>query len=231
MVNNYESSYVLEEMTNAEEVLYDVSAEEVAFFAKGYYVLVQESSLCGLDFTIYNSSFDELGGGVITNLEESEYEDKVAFGIDMLHDFDKTILYTDAVLVDYSMVQDIASEKPYCPVPKKKPIVAVDFDGTLVHNQYPDINNPDLSLISFIREHKDDYVWILNTCRKGQCLVDAVYYMAEEHGIFFDYVNENTSANIERFGNTRKVYADIYIDNSAMSAAAFLLNNKEVQTA
>lgn len=231
MAVNYGSSYVLEKMTNAEEVLYDVSAEEVAFFAKGYYVLVQESSLCGLDYSIYNSSFDELDGGVITDLDEEEYEDKVAFGIDMLLDFDNTILYTDAVLVNYSMVQDIADGKPYCPVPEKKPIVAVDFDGTLVRNQYPDISNPDLSLISFIREHKDDYIWILNTCRKGQCLVDAVYYMAKEHEIFFDYVNENTLANIEHYGNTRKIYADIYIDNSAMSAAAFLLNNKEVQTA
>ena len=30
---------------------YEGTEEYVAFFVKGYYVLVQESSLCGLDYT------------------------------------------------------------------------------------------------------------------------------------------------------------------------------------
>lgn len=79
------------------------------------------------------------------------------------------------------------------------------------------------------KKHRNDYIWILNTCRKGQELLDAVYYLANDHNVFFDYINENTDSIIATYGDTRKVSADIYIDNSAMTAANFLNKpNEEV---
>ena len=40
---------------------YEGTEEYVAFFVKGYYVLVQESSLCGLDYTIYDANTSSFG--------------------------------------------------------------------------------------------------------------------------------------------------------------------------
>jgi len=197
---------------------YEGTEEYVAFFVKGYYVLVQESSLCGLDYTIYDANFREIDGGVIT---DNETDDKLAFGCDMLAEIDSSIMFNDIVIVDYNMVTAIVDRKPEFTT-KEKPIVAVDFDGTLVNCQYPQMENPDLLLISYIKKHRNDYIWILNTCRKGQELLDAVYYLANEHNVFFDYINENTDSIIATYGDTRKVSADIYIDNSAMNAANFL---------
>lgn len=197
---------------------YEGTEEYVAFFVKGYYVLVQESSLCGLDYTIYDANFREIDGGVIT---DNETDDKLAFGCDMLAEIDSSIMFNDIVIVDYNMVTAIVDRKPEFTT-KEKPIVAVDFDGTLVNCQYSQMENPDLLLISYIKKHRNDYIWILNTCRKGQELLDAVYYLANEHNVFFDYINENTDSIIATYGDTRKVSADIYIDNSAMTAANFL---------
>lgn len=197
---------------------YEGTEEYVAFFVKGYYVLVQESSLCGLDYTIYDANFREIDGGVIT---DNETDDKLAFGCDMLAEIDSSIMFNDIVIVDYNMVTAIVDRKPEFTT-KEKPIIAVDFDGTLVNCQYPQMENPDLLLISYIKKHRNDYIWILNTCRKGQELLDAVYYLANEHNVFFDYINENTDSIIATYGDTRKVSADIYIDNSAMNAANFL---------
>lgn len=92
-------------------------------------------------------------------------------------------------------------------------IIAVDFDGTLVFNKYPYIENPNLKLINFIKQNFDKYIWILWTCRHGEQLKYAVDYMRTEHGIVFDYVNENVPWLIEEYGECRKVSADYYIDD------------------
>lgn len=102
---------------------YEGTEEYVAFFVKGYYVLVQESSLCGLDYTIYDANFREIDGGVIT---DNETDDKLAFGCDMLAEIDSSIMFNDIVIVDYNMVTAIVDRKPEFTT-KEKPIVAVDL--------------------------------------------------------------------------------------------------------
>lgn len=92
-------------------------------------------------------------------------------------------------------------------------IIAVDFDGTLVNNRYPFIENPNMQLIAYIKEHRHSYTWILWTCREGQQLKNAVDYMRDEHGIVFDYINENVPWMIDKFGDSRKIYANRYIDD------------------
>lgn len=94
-----------------------------------------------------------------------------------------------------------------------KKIIAVDFDGTLVFNKYPFIENPNIELIEYIKEHRDEYVWILWTCRHDEQLAFAIEYMKTEHGIEFDYINQNVPWKVAEFGDTRKVYADYYIDD------------------
>lgn len=106
------------------------------------------------------------------------------------------------------------------------PIIAVDFDGTLVFNKYPYIENPNIELIDFIKENRLKYVWILWTCRKDEQLAMAVDYMRTEHGITFDYINRNTESKIAIYGDTRKVFADYYIDDRNVDFKNFLKNKK-----
>lgn len=103
---------------------------------------------------------------------------------------------------------------------KARKIIAVDFDGTLVNNKYPFIENPNTELIDWIKANREDYIFILWTCREGKQLDYATTYLRDEFGLEFDYVNENTNEMITQYGTNRKVYADYYIDDKNV-----LLNN------
>lgn len=95
-------------------------------------------------------------------------------------------------------------------------IIAVDFDGTLCEDKYPDIGAPITSVIAYIKERKaaGDII-ILWTCRVGQYLDNAVEW-CKQQGITFDYINQNAPEKIGRYGgDTRKISADEYIDDKA----------------
>lgn len=70
-----------------------------------------------------------------------------------------------------------------------------------------------MRLIEFIKDHREKYTWILWTCRHGEQLKFAVDYLKNEHGIVFDFVNENIPSQIEMYGDCRKIWADYYIDD------------------
>ena len=94
------------------------------------------------------------------------------------------------------------------------PTIAVDFDGTLCVSQFPEIGEPNWSLINYLiwwREQGNKL--ILWTCRGGKNLENAVKWCSE-HGLEFDAVNENIPERTEFYGNdSRKVGADYYIDD------------------
>lgn len=98
-------------------------------------------------------------------------------------------------------------------------IIAVDFDGTLCENKYPNIGEPNLELFQYLKEEKKthDAKLILWTCRNGDLLNEAVLW-CKFHGLRFDAVNENLQESISRFnGDTRKIFADEYIDDRAIT--------------
>lgn len=99
-----------------------------------------------------------------------------------------------------------------------KKIVAVDFDGTLCKDAYPNIGEPLPYSLYYIKElAKDGAILILHTCRSG-ALLDAAVAWCNERGVVFDYINENVPENIDRYGgDTRKIYADIYVDTNAVN--------------
>lgn len=93
-------------------------------------------------------------------------------------------------------------------------VYAVDFDGTLCEDAFPEIGKPRLAVIDFVKAARatGDKV-ILWTCRVGDCLEAAVCW-CEAQGIIFDAVNDNLPEVIEKYGtNCRKVCADFYIDD------------------
>lgn len=100
-------------------------------------------------------------------------------------------------------------------------IYAVDFDGTLSFGRYPDVGEPNTLLIGFLkREQAQGARLILNTCRTGDHLKAAVDY-CKEHGLEFEFVNENLPELVELYGgDTRKINADFYIDDKAVNPIA-----------
>lgn len=93
-------------------------------------------------------------------------------------------------------------------------VIAVDFDGTLCANAWPDIGKPNKDLIEYLRDRrKAGDQLILWTMREGELLQQAVKW-CEHFSLFFDAVNDNTEAQKARYNNNpRKVYADWYIDD------------------
>lgn len=94
-------------------------------------------------------------------------------------------------------------------------IIAVDFDGTLCENKWPEIGEPNTELIGYLimMQKTVGAKIILWTCRAGEMLDKAVNWCSE-HELEFDAVNENLPHIIERFGgDTRKIFANMYIDD------------------
>lgn len=93
-------------------------------------------------------------------------------------------------------------------------IYAIDFDGTIVTNKYPQIGEVNPVGYRFIRDlQARGDKWILYTMREGEKLKEAVEFLATV-GLIPDAVNDNLPELNERFkNNPRKVFANVYIDD------------------
>lgn len=102
-----------------------------------------------------------------------------------------------------------------------KPIIAVDFDGCLCENKFPRIGAANTAAIAKLRQRRREGAkLILWTCRTGTQLREALDF-CELYGLRFDAVNDNLPEIIEKFGgDTRKIYADEYWDDRAVTICA-----------
>lgn len=96
-------------------------------------------------------------------------------------------------------------------------IIAVDFDGTLFENAWPDVGAPIEKNINKLKaEQADGAKVILWTNRVGGALDKAVNF-CKEHGIHLDAVNENLPEIVQGFGtDCRKIFANEYWDDHAV---------------
>ena len=100
---------------------------------------------------------------------------------------------------------------------KRAPIWCVDFEGTITtRRRFPNIGEPNIKIIELLKMARLLGVRvILWTCREGDYLTAAVDW-CKGYGLEFDAINENLPEAIEYLGrNTRKVLADIYIDDKS----------------
>ena len=95
--------------------------------------------------------------------------------------------------------------------------IAIDFDGCLCTNAYPEIGEPNWPVIRrALAEQKAGTGLILWTCREGNLLQEAVT-ACEGWDLAFDAVNESLPDWIEEFGTRpRKVGASEYWDDKAV---------------
>ncbi|MCK5400683.1 MAG: hydrolase [Flavobacteriaceae bacterium] len=100
-----------------------------------------------------------------------------------------------------------------------KLIIAIDFDGTIVEDGYPGIGRPRIfAFETLIKLQENGHRLILWTYRSGNKLKDAVTFCSE-NGIEFYAVNK--SFEEEQFDDTksRKIYADLFIDDRNIGGA------------
>jgi hypothetical protein len=91
--------------------------------------------------------------------------------------------------------------------------IAVDFDGTIVEHEYPAIGKEKLFAFQTLKElEKLGASLILWTFRAGIELDEAVEY-CRKNGVEFYAVNKNYPEEIFDDTISRKINADIYIDD------------------
>ena len=91
-------------------------------------------------------------------------------------------------------------------------IIAIDFDGTIVKHEYPEIGE----LVPFAKEVINTLIYnghkcFLYTMRDGKTLSDAVDYCKDNNIKLCEY-----NRSPEQFSRSPKQYANIYIDDAAL---------------
>mgnify|MGYP006267044091 CR=1 FL=1 len=93
-------------------------------------------------------------------------------------------------------------------------IIAVDFDGTIVEDQYPKIGKPMIFAFETLKMLQGDgHRLILWTYRYGRKLKEAVDF-CRENGLEFYAVNRSyPEEEYDEAKASRKIHADIFIDD------------------
>ncbi|GGG35108.1 hypothetical protein GCM10011344_39870 [Dokdonia pacifica] len=94
-----------------------------------------------------------------------------------------------------------------------KKTIAVDFDGTIVSNAYPDIGKPLLFAFDTLKKLQNEgHLLILWTYRSGEKLDEAVNF-CKKNGITFYAVNKSYPEEEMSTKISRKINADLFIDD------------------
>ncbi|MBQ2239971.1 MAG: hypothetical protein IKW31_05675 [Alistipes sp.] len=101
-------------------------------------------------------------------------------------------------------------------------IIAVDFDGTCVEHNYPAIGMEVEGAVDVLRAlNKRGHRIILNTMRSGEKL-DAAVKWFRDRKVELWAVNRNPEQ--EEWTSSPKVYADLYIDDSALGCPIMFID-------
>jgi ribonucleotide monophosphatase NagD (HAD superfamily) len=95
-------------------------------------------------------------------------------------------------------------------MPKKK-IIAIDFDGTIVENKFPEIGELLPGALEALEELSQHFKIIIWTSRSGKGLEDMKDFL-EKNDISYDSIND-IIPGYNDFTDSPKVFADIYVDD------------------
>ena len=101
--------------------------------------------------------------------------------------------------------------------------IAVDFDGTCVTHDYPNVGKDIGAAPVLYALYRNGHQIILNTMRDGKELEEAEFWFAE-NGI--NLFGSNYNPTQSRWTTSPKVYANLYIDDAAMGC--FLCYNPKI---
>ena len=97
-------------------------------------------------------------------------------------------------------------------------IIAVDFDGVLCVDRFPEIGKPNTRVINALKKAIEaGHEVVLWTCRVETELEKAVAW-CEEQGLHFCAINDAAPSNKTKYEgrymtSPRKIFADIYLDD------------------
>lgn len=92
-------------------------------------------------------------------------------------------------------------------------MLAIDLDGTILRDEYPDCGEPIPNIAKELSALRDaGWVVIVWTVRHH---VKDVQAHLDAHKIPYDYINENPWGPAE--DKSRKMYADVYVDDRAIN--------------
>ena len=97
-------------------------------------------------------------------------------------------------------------------------IIAVDFDGVLCEDEFPGIGQPRCAMIAMIKRLINMKHEVILWTSRTDAELEAAKQWCLNWGLDFASINENAPSNIEKYkskypNGTRKVYADVYIDD------------------
>jgi len=93
-------------------------------------------------------------------------------------------------------------------------IICVDFDGTIVTHDYPNIGKPVPDALRVLQElRRADHKIILFTMRSGKNLKEAERYL-QNNGVQIYGVNRNPTQR--SWTQSPKAYGHLYIDDAAL---------------
>lgn len=101
-------------------------------------------------------------------------------------------------------------------------IIAVDFDGVIVEDRFPDIGEPDMELVGLLNIAYDQgHSVILWTSRVDDKL-EAAVETCKNIGLSLTAVNNGDPDNLSQYGtDPRKIYADMYLDDRALGFSRY----------
>lgn len=93
-------------------------------------------------------------------------------------------------------------------------VIAVDFDGTIVENFYPEIGKElPFAVMTLKTLAKEGNTLILWTCREGKLLDDALQWCSSKGLEFYAVNNDGPDVIYEPTQGGRKLRADMFIDD------------------
>lgn len=97
----------------------------------------------------------------------------------------------------------------------KKKTVAIDFDGTIVENIFPEIGAIKKNVVDKMKEwYEQGHTIIIWTCRTDQYAEGARKFL-DDNEIPYHYFNENPTSPLGDW--CRKIFADVYLDDRALN--------------
>lgn len=97
-------------------------------------------------------------------------------------------------------------------------ILAIDFDGTIVHDNFPGIGELRPNAKESINKlYKEGYFIIIWTCRTLTRMQECIDFL-DQNEVKYHLVNISCPTNVEKYSgvDTRKVFADLYIDDKGL---------------
>ena len=96
----------------------------------------------------------------------------------------------------------------------RKILMGLDFDGTLVKHEYPEIGE-DIGAFPWLHRFADKSKFILFTCRSGDALDQAVAHIEAQDIVLYGI---NKTPGQWRWSRSPKAYCNIYIDDAFLGA-------------